>query len=101
MYGYFGTMRTQPDQHDEVIAILLESAASLREHGCHSYVVGVAEGDPDLICVSELWDSREAHDASLQLPAVREAITRAMPLLTGEFAGQEMTVRGGLGVPDA
>ncbi len=101
MYGYFGTMRTQPSRHDDVISILLESTEQLREHGCRAYIVGVSDDDPDLICVSEIWDSKEAHDASLQLPEVREAITRAMPLLTGEFTGQQMTVRGGLGLPDA
>lgn len=42
--------------------------------------------------------SKEAHDTSLQRPETRDAITRAMPMLTGEFTGYEMTVRGGLGV---
>ena len=98
-YGYFGTMRVQPGKREDVLAILLRASDSLRESGCHAYVVGVAE-DPDVICVSELWVSKEAHDASLQLPATREAIASAMPMLTGEFTGHEMTVRGGLGVPE-
>jgi quinol monooxygenase YgiN len=97
-YGYFGTMRVQPGRREEVLASRLAAADSLGEYGCHAYVVGEAE-DPDVICVSELWDSKEAHDASLQLPEAREAIARAMPMLTGEFTGHEMTVRGGLGVP--
>lgn len=101
MYGYFGTMRTHPDRRDEVVAILLEGTAQLGEHGCHSYVVGIAEDDPNLICVSELWDRKDAHDASLQMPEVRAAISRAMPMLTGEFTGQQMEVRGGLGLPNA
>ncbi|MEV4812806.1 putative quinol monooxygenase [Micromonospora avicenniae] len=97
-YGYFNSMRTSPGHRDEVVAILLEGADGLRAAGCRLYAVGVAEDDPDLIRVSELWDSKEHHDRSLQLPEAKAAIARAMPLLTGEFAGQEMTVVGGLGV---
>lgn len=96
-FASFGTMRTQPGQREAVIAILLEGIASLDAAGCRSYIVGVPDDDPDLICVTEHWESREAHAASLQLPAVREAIGRAMPLLTGEFSGQRMDVRGGIG----
>ncbi|MGE3961182.1 MAG: putative quinol monooxygenase [Dehalococcoidia bacterium] len=98
-YGYFGTMRVQPGRREEVLAILLRASESLREVGCHAYVVGVAD-DPDVVCVSELWESKEAHDASLELPATRAAIAEAMPMLTGEFTGHEMTVRGGLGLPE-
>jgi quinol monooxygenase YgiN len=68
----------------------------LREVGCRLYVVGVSETDPDLIWVNEVWESKDHHAASLQLPETRAAIARAMPMLTGEFTGQELTVAGGL-----
>ncbi|MEU8301269.1 putative quinol monooxygenase [Micromonospora sp. NPDC048909] len=97
-YGYFGSMRARPGQRAEVVAILLEGVDGLRTVGCHLYAVGASETDPDLILVSEIWESKGHHDRSLQLPETKEAIARAMPLLTGEFAGQEMTVLGGLGV---
>jgi quinol monooxygenase YgiN len=45
-----------------------------------------------------VWDSKEHHDASLQLPETKAAIATAMPMLTGELTGQELTVVGGLGV---
>jgi quinol monooxygenase YgiN len=54
-----------------------------------------------VIWVSEIWGSREEHDASLQLPETKAAIGRAMPLLTGEFTRQEVNVVGGLGVAAA
>jgi hypothetical protein len=50
-----------------------------------------------VIWVSEVWSSKEAHDASLQLPETKVAISKAMPMLTGEFSGQEVTIVGGLG----
>jgi len=98
MYGYFGTMRTKPGQREEVIEILLRAAEDLDGHGCHSYIVGAGDS-PDVICITELWDSKAAHDLSLLAPATRRAIAEAMPMLTGEFTGHEMTVRGGLRVP--
>ncbi|WP_245674266.1 MULTISPECIES: antibiotic biosynthesis monooxygenase [Actinoplanes] len=92
-------MRTKPGHRDEVLAILLSGSEGLRAAGCHLYVVGVSDTDDQTIWVNEVWESREHHAASLQLPATRAAIAAAMPMLTGEFTSQEFTVRGGLGVP--
>jgi quinol monooxygenase YgiN len=49
----------------------------------------------------EVWASRNAHRASLQLPETRQAIAEAMPLLTGEFQSIGLDVIGGLGLPDS
>jgi quinol monooxygenase YgiN len=97
-YGYLGSMRAKPGHRDEVVAILLSGADGLREAGCLLYVVNVAETDPDRIWVYEAWQSKEHHDASLQLPETRAAIATAMPMLTGEFTMQETTAVGGLGL---
>ncbi len=91
-------MRTRPGRRDEVVAILLGGADGLRDGGCHLYAVGVSETDPDLVVVSELWASKEHHDASLHLPEAKAAIAAAMPMLTGEFTGAEARIAGGLGV---
>ncbi len=95
-YGYIGSMRVRPGHRDEVVAILTGGAGGLRAAGCLLYLVGVSATDDVTIWVSEEWGSKEQHDASLRLPAAREAIDRAMPLLTGEFTSQELTVVGGL-----
>ncbi|WP_316772399.1 putative quinol monooxygenase [Streptomyces sasae] len=97
-YGYIGSMRTRSGRRDDVVAILLSAAGSLRELGCRSYVVGLAADDPDTIVVTEVWESKEHHDASLRSPGAKEAIAAAMPMLTGEFTSRETTVVGGLGV---
>jgi quinol monooxygenase YgiN len=91
-------MKCRPGHRDDVVAILLSGADGLREAGCHLYVVGVADTDDVTIWVSEVWESKERHDAALQLPETRAAIATAMPMLTGEFTSQELTVAGGLGV---
>jgi quinol monooxygenase YgiN len=98
MYGYLGTMRAKPSHRDEVVAILLRGPGDVGPAGCQQYLIGVSDSDPDLIFVTEIWQSKEHHDASLQLAEVRAAIAVAMPLLTGDFTGQELTVVGGLGL---
>jgi quinol monooxygenase YgiN len=97
-YGYIGSMKAKPGHRDDVVSILIDGADDLRKIGCHLYVVGVAATDEDTIWVSEVWESQEHHDDSLQSPEVKAAIAQAMPMLTGEFTGQEVAVAGGLGV---
>lgn len=97
-YGYIGSMRTRYGHRDEVVEILLAGAEGLRAAGCQLYVVGVSEDDRDVIWMTEVWESRKHHDDSLGLPAAQAAIAKAMPLLTGEFTRQELSIVGGLGV---
>jgi quinol monooxygenase YgiN len=97
-YGYLGTLTARYGHRDEIVSILLSGVDGLRAIGCQLYVVSVADTDPNVIWVTEVWQTKEQHDASLRLPGTRAAIERAMPLLTGEFTRQEVTVVGGLGV---
>ena len=47
------------------------------------YVVANDPEDDDAIWITEVWNSKASHQASLSLPAVRDAITRAKPLIAG------------------
>jgi quinol monooxygenase YgiN len=97
-YGYIGSMRTRYGHRDEVVEILLSGADGLRAAGCQLYVVGLSDTDRDVIWVTEVWPSSKHHDDSLRSPQAQAAIAKAMPLLTGEFTRQELTIAGGLGV---
>lgn len=97
-YCYVGSFRTRYGHRDKVVEILLSGIAGLRAAGCELYVVAVSDTDADVIWVTEVWPSKEAHDASLRLPEAQAAVARALPLLTGEFTRQELTVVGGVGV---
>ncbi|HEX3732272.1 MAG TPA: putative quinol monooxygenase [Mycobacteriales bacterium] len=97
-YGYIGSMKTKPGHREDVVGILLEGVDWLRDAGCELYLVGRSDTDPDVIWVSEVWRSKAHHDASLQMPKAKAAIGKAVPLLTGQFTSQEVTVAGGLGV---
>ena len=57
----------QPGRGDELAALLLRAAESLRDAaGCELYVINRAAADPDQIWATELWRDQEALDASLQ-----------------------------------
>jgi quinol monooxygenase YgiN len=92
-----GRFRAQPGRGDELAAILLEAAESLRANdACLLYVVG--REDADTIWVTEAWTDRAAHDASLDAPGAKEQIARAMPLIEGIDSRAEFTPLGGKGV---
>jgi len=79
MYGRIGRMVARAGQRDELIEILRESSADLP--GCRSYVVARDAEDQDGLWITEVWEDRESHRASLELPAVRDAIARGRPLI--------------------
>lgn len=97
-YGLSATMKTKPGKREAVLSLLLRDVEGLRAHGCQIYIVSRSEADTDAVHVMEVWESKTAHDASLQMPETRAAITEAMPLMTGEFTGLQLDVAGGLGL---
>ena len=50
--------------------------------GCFSYVVAKDAADENAIWVTEAWDSMASHDASLSLPAVKNAIPRSKAVVS-------------------
>jgi quinol monooxygenase YgiN len=96
MYGMLGRMTAQPGKRDELLALLLESSG--RMPGCLSYIVAKDLKDPDAIWITEAWDSKEHHDASLKLPQVQAAIAKARPLIAGFDSEAETEPVGGIGL---
>lgn len=99
MFGLMGKMRAQPGKRDELLDILLDSTDAMP--GCLSYVIARDPSDADAIWISEVWDSRDSHKASLQLPAVQAAIKQAMPLIAGFDTSIETEPVGGFGLASA
>ena len=97
MYGLIGKLMAVPGKRAELIAVLLEGIGSMP--GCLSYVVAEDAEDADAIWITEVWDSKASHDASLSLPAVRDAIAKARPLIAGFGDGVVTTPVGGVGLP--
>lgn len=95
MYGLIGKMNAQPGKRDALLSILLDGIAAMP--GCLSYVVALDPDDPDGIWITEVWESRDSHQASLALPAVKDAIAQARPLIAGFSSHVETTPVGGIG----
>lgn len=98
MYGLIGKMNVVAGERDALIAILLEGVSGMP--GCLSYVVAKDPEDPDAIWITEVWESRESHAASLTLPSVQEAITKGRPLIAGFGERFETEPVGGHGLEE-
>ncbi len=96
MYGLIGKMSATKGQRDALCAILLEGTGSMP--GCLSYVIALDPVDEDGLWITEVWDSRETHAASLTLPAVKAAIAKGRPLIAGFSNRVETTPVGGYGL---
>jgi quinol monooxygenase YgiN len=79
MYGLIVRMTIAEGKRGEMVRILSESAAAMP--GCFSYVVAEDAADPNVLWVTEVWDSAASHQASLSLPAVQNAIPRAKEIV--------------------
>ena len=96
MYGLIGKVTAALGKRDELIAILLEGVADMP--GCLSYIVAKDTSDANAIWITEAWDSKASHEASLSLPSVKDAIAKGRPLIAG-FSDRVVTAPvGGLGL---
>lgn len=96
MYGLIGKMTAIAGQRDTLTAILLHGVAGMP--GCLSYVVAHDPADADAIWVTEVWTEEAAHRSSLQIPEVKAAIQRGLPLIATFGDAQVTTPVGGTGL---
>jgi quinol monooxygenase YgiN len=96
MYGLIGKLTAVPGARDGLAAILLEGTGAMP--GCRSYVVAKDPAEPDALWITEVWDSRDSHAASLRLPAVQAAIAKGRPLIAGFSDRVETEPLGGFGL---
>ncbi len=81
MFGLISQFMTKPAQRDELAGIL--AAATRGMPGCLSYVIARDAARDDALWVTEVWTDHASHAASLERPAVREALTKGRALITG------------------
>lgn len=96
MYGLIGKMIADHEKRDELISILLDGANEMP--GCLSYVISKDMTDENALWITEVWDSKESHQASLSLEAVKTAISQGKPLIAGFGERFETTPVGGHGL---
>ncbi|WP_395005661.1 putative quinol monooxygenase [Undibacterium sp.] len=96
MYGLIGKMKCTPGQRDYLISILLEGISGMPD--CLSYVVSKDPTDADAVWITEVWESKKAHQDSLSLASVQAAITKARPIIAGFGERFETQPVGGHGL---
>lgn len=100
MYGLIGKIIAKPGERDALIEILLDGTGDMP--GCLSYIISKDAEEETVIWVTEVWDSKESHEASLSLPAVQDAIKKGRPLIAefGEQTQLEPVGGHGLSTPE-
>jgi quinol monooxygenase YgiN len=99
MFMLHGRLAATPGKRDDLLAILTEGEQGERLPGCRLYLVALDEDDADGVWITEVWESGDAHAASLQLDSVKEQIARAMPILDpAGFRRQQLEAQAG--IPD-
>lgn len=99
MYLLQGKLTAKDGHKDELANILIEASKLIsKAEGSKLYIVGKSEEENNDIYVTEMWNSKEDHDNSLNFEGVRDLIMKAMPILEGQpQKGNEIIVLGGLG----
>jgi quinol monooxygenase YgiN len=80
-YGMIGKITATAGRGRDLAALLMAGAGGMP--GCRAYLVALDAANPDVVWVTETWDSKAAHAASLKLPAVQAAIRKARPIMAG------------------
>ena len=95
-YSVYGSLTAVPGKREELQRYLLEAADGM-EHveGNYCYIVGVADEEPDNVYVFEVWESKEAHEASLELDVFRQLINKARPIIAGMQDYPNLRIVGG------
>ena len=99
MWGMIAKITLLPGRREEMIGILKGSAADMP--GCLSYVVAKDAVDENTIWVTEVWKDMPSHDASLSLPAVKNALPRAKAIVSSFEKIAITTPVWGAGLPAA
>lgn len=97
MFMLHGRLAALPGKRDELLAIMTGVSGAMP--GCRLYTVALDDSDPDGVWVTEIWESEDAHRASLELDEVQAQIGRALPLIDREGIRQQR-LTAIAGVPD-
>ena len=99
MYGLIGRMLAAPGKREDLLAIMLEGNAAMP--GCISYVIARDPKSDDGIWITEVWNNKDSHGASLHLPHVQATIAKARPIIAGFEQYCETEPLGGIGLSPA
>lgn len=90
-----GKLIAKQGEREKLTEIMKRASNLMQEKakGCELYAVGHVDGDENTVYITEIWATKEDHEASLAVEGVRELIGEAMPILAEmPTKGQEITV---------
>ena len=79
MFGLISKMKTLPGQRDALVRVLVQGSKAMP--GCIHYLIAKDIHDEHALWVVETWESAQAHQSSLSLPTVVEAMAQGKPLV--------------------
>jgi quinol monooxygenase YgiN len=99
-YALINKLTAKPGQRDRVAQILIESGKLFDDNAaCIFSMVSESAQDANVLWVTDLWNSREEHEAALKQPELRPFVAEALPLLEGMPEQIEVRPVGGKGLP--
>lgn len=99
MYGLIAKLSATEGNREKLIELLLAGTKDMP--GCRLYAISADVADENGIWITEIWESEEFHQASLQLPSVQKAIAEGKPFIAGFGERHLVTPVGGIGVGTA
>lgn len=98
-YASYVKFTALPGQRDALAELLLQAAAGLHDNpACAFYVINRAVDEPDVVWVTEVWESAAAADAALTDAATRTRIQRVVALLAARPEKISLEALGGKGL---
>ena len=83
-FGMQVEMTANNGKGKELAEIMLQASKVVSDlKGCEIYIVQVSTSQEDVVLITEVWQTKEDHQASLMSPEVRELIGKARPLISG------------------
>jgi len=99
-YALINKLTAKPGQRDRVAQILIESGKLFDDNAaCIISMVSESAQDANVLWVTDLWTSRDEHEAALKQPELRPFVEEALPLLEGMPEQIEIRPIGGKGFP--
>ena len=95
MYAYIGKFTATPGNQQALTDRLL-IAAEMMENGAGCLQYYIYTGDDESVWGSEIWRTKADHDASLEIPGVRDFIRETKPLIA-QMDSNQLTPVGGHG----
>jgi quinol monooxygenase YgiN len=94
MYAYIGKFTATPGNQQALTDRLLIAAEMMENAaGCLQYYIYTGD---ESVWVSEIWRTKADHDASLEIPGVRDFIRETKPLIA-QMDSNQLTPVGGHG----